>query len=47
MVRTLMVVGARFASLDVVTGDSVNGNTDWFKVGPNEFISGTLLAVSD
>jgi hypothetical protein len=47
VVRTLMAVGARFALLDVVAGDSVNGNTDWFKVGPNEFISGTLMAVSD
>jgi hypothetical protein len=47
VVRTVMVVGARFACLDVVTGDSVNGNTDWFKVGPSEFISGTLIAVAD
>lgn len=47
VVRTLMGVGVRFACLDIVTGDSVNGNTDWFKVGPSEFISGTMIAVSD
>jgi hypothetical protein len=47
VVRTLMAVGARFALLDVVTGESVNGNTDWFKVGPNEFISGTVMAMAD
>ena len=47
VVRTLLTAGSRFACLDVVTGDIVNGNTDWFKIGPNEFISGTLIAISD
>jgi hypothetical protein len=42
--RMLVVLGTSVSCLGKVTGDGVNGNTDWVMVGTNEYISGTQLS---
>jgi hypothetical protein len=41
--RTVILLGTPISCLGKVTGESVNGNTDWVMVGTNEYISGTQL----